>query len=113
MNAGVMVGKMITTRLYFSRGFPAALFPTLAILIVPPVIAGNAYFVLTGGRIDLLAYVLAGFIVLMALVQLRLAPLYFKLPFSPGFWSFTFSYAATAAYALRWIHLAQFAGAAI
>ncbi len=73
----------------------------------------DRHFVLTGGRIDLLAYVLAGFIVLMALVQLRLAPLYFKLKFSPGFWSFTFSYAATAAYALRWIHLVQSAGAAI
>jgi tellurite resistance protein len=113
MIAWLMLGPMILNRLYFRPGLPAALIPTLAIVIVPPVIAGNAYFVLTDGRIDLLAYVLAGFIVLMALVQLRLAPLYFKLKFSPGFWSFTFSYAATAAYALRWIHLAQFAGAAI
>jgi len=109
----LMLGPIILNRLYFRPGLPAALIPTLAIVIVPSVIAGNAYFVLTGGRIDLLAYVLAGYTVLMALVQLRLAPLYFKLTFSPGFWAFTFSYAATAAYALRWIHLAQFAGAAI
>ncbi len=113
MIAWLMLGAIILNRLYFRPGLAAALIPTLAILIVPPVIAGNAYFVLTGGRIDLLAYVLAGSTVLMALVQLRLAPLYFKLTFSPGFWSFTFSYAATAAYALRWIHLGQFAGATI
>src|SRR6266446_134406 len=109
----LMLGPIILNRLYLRPGLPAALIPTLAILIVPSVIAGNAYFVLTGGRIDLLAYVLAGYTVLMALVQLRLVPLYLKLKFSPGFWAFTFSYAATAAYALRWIHLQQFAGAAM
>src|SRR5260221_1418615 len=113
MIAWLMLGAIILNRLYFRPGLAAALIPTLAILILTPVIAGNAYFVLTGGRIDLLAYVLAGSTVLMALVQLRLAPLYFKLTFSPGFWSFTFSYAATAAYALCWIHLGQFAGATI
>ena len=109
----LVLGPIILNRLYFRPGFPAALTPTLAIIIVPSVIAGNAYFVLTGGRIDLLAYALAGYTVLMALVQLRLVPLYLKLKFSPGFWAFAFSYAATAAYALRWIHLQQFAGAAI
>jgi tellurite resistance protein len=109
----LMLGPIILNRLYFRPGLPAALVPTLAIIIVPSVIAGNAYFVLTGGRIDPLAYVLAGYVVLMALVQLRLVPLYLKLKFSPGFWAFTFSYAATAVYALRWIHLTQFAGAAM
>ena len=113
MISWLMLGPIILDRLYFRPGLPAALIPTLAIIIVPSVIAGNAYFVLTGGRIDLLAYVLAGYTVLMALVQLRLLPLYLKLKFSPGFWAFAFSYAATAAYALRWIHLAQFAGAAM
>ena len=113
MIAWLMLGPIILNRLYFRPGLPVALIPTLAIVIVPSVIAGNAYFVLTGGRIDLLAYVLAGYTVLMTLVQLRLVPLYLKLKFSPGFWAFTFSYAATAAYALRWIHLAQFAGVAM
>jgi tellurite resistance protein len=44
---------------------------------------------------------------------LRLVPLYLKLKFSPGFWAFTLPYAATATYALRWIHLQQFTGAAM
>jgi tellurite resistance protein len=109
----LMIGPIIFNRLYLRPGLPAALIPMLAIVIVPSVIAGNAYFVLTGGRIDLLAYVLAGYTVLMALVQLRLVPLYLKLKFSPGWWAFTFSYAATDAYALRWIHLERFAGAAM
>ena len=109
----VMLGPIIFNRLFFRPGLAAALIPTLAIEIAPPVLAGNAYFELAGGRIDLLVYVLAGYAVLMSLVQLRLVPLYFKLKFSPGFWSFTFSYAAAAAYALHWIHFVQFARAAI
>jgi tellurite resistance protein len=113
MISWLMLGPIILNRLYFRPGLPVALIPTLAVVIVPSVIAGNAYFMLTGGRIDPLAYVLAAYTVLMALVQLRLVPLYLKLTFSPGFWAFTFSYAATAAYALRWIHLEQFAEAAL
>ncbi len=109
----LILGPIIHNRLYFLPGLPAALIPTLAIVIVPSVTAGNAYFVLTDGRIDLLVYVLAGYTVLMTLVQLHLVPLYLKLTFTPGFWAFTFSYAATASYALRWIHLQQFAGAAM
>jgi tellurite resistance protein len=113
MIAWLILGPIILNRLYFRPDLPAALIPTLAIVIVPSVIAGNAYFVLTGGRIDLFAYVLAGYTVLMALVQLRLVPLYLKLHFTPGFWAFTFSYAATAVYALRWIHLKPFAEASM
>src|SRR5258707_1743679 len=113
MISWLMLGPIILNRLYLRPGLSAALIPTLAIIIVPSVIAGNAYFVLTGGRIDPLAYALAGYTVLMALVQLRLVSLYLKLKFSPGFWAFAFSYATTAAYALRWIHLQRFAGAAM
>ncbi len=113
MISWLLLGPIIFNRLYFRPGLPAALMPMLAIVIVPPVIAGNAYFVLTDGRIDLLSYVLAGYTVLMAFVQLRLLPLYLKLKFSPGWWAFTFSYAAAAGYALRWMHLERFAGAAI
>jgi tellurite resistance protein len=43
----------------------------------------------------------------MVLVQVRLAPVYHKLAFTPGFWGFTFSYAAAAGFALRWIGFAH------
>src|SRR5258706_3814951 len=49
----LMLSPIILNRLYLRPGLPAALIPTLAILIVPPVTAGICYFVLTGGRIYL------------------------------------------------------------
>ena len=39
----------------------------------------------------------------MALVQIRLIPIYRKLRFSPGFWAFTFSYSIAITCALEWI----------
>jgi len=41
----------------------------------------------------------------MVLAQLRLSLDYSRLSFSPGFWAFTFSYAAVAADALAWLAL--------
>jgi tellurite resistance protein len=99
----IVLGSIILNRLFFRSALPGGLIPTLAIEIAPPVVAGNTYFFLTGGRVDLFAYFLAGYAVLMALVQLRLAPVYLKLAFTPGFWGFTFSYAAAAGFAMRWI----------
>jgi tellurite resistance protein len=106
----VVLGSIILNRLFFRPGLPPGLVPTLAIEIAPPVVAGNAYFTLTDGRIDTLAYVLAGYAVLMVLVQLRIAPLYWKTPFAPSFWAFTFSYASVASDAMRWIELEHIPG---
>src|SRR5437763_344811 len=99
----VVLGSIILNRLFFRPGLPPGLVPTLAIEMAPPVVAGNAYFTLTSGRIDIVAYVLAGYAVLMVLVQVRLVPLYVKTPFAPSFWAFTFAYAAVASDAMRWI----------
>jgi tellurite resistance protein len=106
----VVLGSITLNRLFFQSGLPAGLVPTLAIEMAPPVVAGNAYFTLTGGRIDLLAYVLAGYAVLMVLVQVRLAPLYWRTPFAPSFWAFTFSYAAVASDAMCWIEFEHTTG---
>jgi tellurite resistance protein len=83
----------------------------MAIEMAPPAVAGLAYFALSGGALDPFSYGLAGFAVLMAVVQLRLIPVYAKLKFSPGFWAFTFSYAAAASDALEWIARKKLAGA--
>jgi tellurite resistance protein len=56
------------------------------------------------------ARVLGGYAVLMALVQLRLLPIYRQLHFSPGFWAFTFSYAAAAGDALDWLRISAAPG---
>ena len=82
---------------------PAALVPALAIELAPAAVAGAAYFALTGGATDVMARALGGYVVLMALVQFRLLPIYARLRFTPGFWAFTFSYAAAGTDALLWI----------
>jgi tellurite resistance protein len=99
----LLVGALLLNRLFFRRMLPPPLVPTLAIEFAPPVVAGVAYFALDGGTVNLAAAALGGYAVLMAVVQLRFVPLYARLRFSPGFWSFTFSYAAGATDALGWI----------
>ncbi len=46
----------------------------------------------------------------MILVQLFLIPVYRRLSFTLGFWSFTFPVAAAAAYGIEWLSLAAFDG---
>jgi len=53
--------------------------------------------------VSFVACALGGYAVLMALVQVRLIPVYRRLSFTPGAWSFTFAYAAAAADALTWL----------
>jgi tellurite resistance protein len=106
----LLLGSLVLNRLFIRPALPAALAPTLAIVAAPPAVAANAYAVLTGGRVDTVAYALAGYTVLMVLVQLRLLPVYRALPFAPSFWAFTFAYAAVAITALRWIHVEHPAG---
>jgi len=101
----IILGSIVWNRLFFRSRLPAALLPTLAIELAPPVLAGLAYFALTGGATNFIAAALGGYAVLMALVQLRLLPVYAKLKFTPGFWAFTFPAAAAATFALRWITL--------
>jgi tellurite resistance protein len=99
----LLLGSLILNRLFFVETLPGALVPTLAIELAPPAIAGSAYFELHGSAPGTVAYGLAGYAVLMVLVQIRLLPSYTRLRFSPGFWSFTFPWCAVAGLALRWL----------
>ena len=107
----LLIGSLLLNRLFFRPSLPPPLVPTLAIEFAPPVVAGVAYFALTGGTVSFAATALGGYAVLMAIVQLRFVPLFARLRFSPGFWSFTFSYAAGATDALGWIHATSPPGA--
>lgn len=98
-----LLGSLILNRLFVRPTLAAAHIPTLAIEVAPPAVAGIAYFAINGGTVDLVATGLAGYTVLMALVQLRLIPLYVKQHFSAAFWAFTFPYAAVATDAAQWI----------
>lgn len=109
----VMLSSVILSRLISRPRPPAPLVPTLAIEVAPPALAGSAYFALTGNHVDALAYAIAGYSLLMVLVQITLLPVYMRTPFTAGFWSFTFPWTAVVAYALRWIAVDRPAGGAV
>lgn len=105
----VAMFTLIAARLMFRPSPPAPLVPTLAIFVAPPAVAGTAWFLIdaTPGPIE---YALSGVTVAMLLIQLALVPRYRKLPFSLGFWSFTFPFAAVAGYAIEWLDILRPAG---
>ncbi|MEU8821608.1 hypothetical protein [Actinoplanes sp. NPDC048796] len=98
-----ILGAVILLRLFTAPALPPPLLPTIAIEVAPPVVAGNAWFVINGGRIDAVAAGLAGYAILMILVQLRLIPVYRRVRFGPGWWAFSFSYAAAFTLAVNWL----------
>jgi tellurite resistance protein len=99
----VLLSPMILNRMLTRPPLPNALVPTMAIELGIAGVAGSAYFAAAGQTVNLVACVLGGYAVLMALVQIRLIPVYRRLSFTPGAWSFTFAYAAAAADALIWL----------
>jgi tellurite resistance protein len=107
----VVLGSVLLVRLFTLPMVPAPLIPTIAIEVAPPVVAGSAWFALNGGRVDDVALGLAGYALLMVLVQLRLLPLYRTVPFGPGLWAFSFSYAAVFTAAIHWLSVGRTADA--
>lgn len=99
----IVLGSIILTRLFTQPALPVPLRTTIAIEMAPPVVAGIAWFGINGGHVDAIALGLAGYALLMAMVQIRLIPLFRTVPFGPGWWAFSFPYAATVAYAFQWL----------
>ena len=99
----ILIGGILLHHLVGQQRLPKPLVPTMAILIAPPVVAGNAWFAINGGRIDAIALGLAGYALLMAIVQLALIPAYRTVPFGPSWWSYSFPYAATTGNAILWL----------
>ena len=106
----IVLGSVIIGRLLFRPMLPPPLRPTLAIEVAPAAVASLAWFECNGGRIDTVAAFLAGYGLLMVIAQLRLLPMYLRLPFMPSTWAFTFSWAAVATVALVWPEDGQVAG---
>jgi tellurite resistance protein len=111
--AWAVLGPLVLARLLRRGSLPTALIPTLAIEITPPVLAGNAYLALSGGRVDAVAVALGVCAAGMAVVQLALVAHYRRIVFGPAVWAFAFAYSATAVLALQWIGLARPPGAAL
>jgi tellurite resistance protein len=107
----VLLGSTILNRLFSRPALPNALVPTMAIELGVSAVAGSAYFAVAGPAVNLMACALGGYAVLMALIQVRLIPVYRRLSFTPGAWSFIFAYAAAASYALIWLTITKPAGA--
>jgi tellurite resistance protein len=99
----VLLGPIIQLRLFNAPSLPAPLLPTIAIDVAPPVVAGNAWFALNGGKVDTPAAILAGLAVLLLVVQVRLIPLYRRAPFGIGFWAFSFPFAAAVTDGVHWL----------
>jgi tellurite resistance protein len=99
----IVLAPIIRLRLFTAPALPVPLRSTLAIELAPPVIAGISWFELNGGQVDLFSFFLAGYAFLIVIVQVRLVPLYRRIPFGPAWWAFSFPYAAAAGYTLRWL----------
>jgi tellurite resistance protein len=99
----LLLGAIILLRLFTAPALPPPLRATIAIEVAPPAVAGNAWFLINGGRLDAIAAGIAGYAILMILVQLRLIPVYRRVPFGPGWWAFSFSYAAAFTLAVNWL----------
>jgi tellurite resistance protein len=101
--SSVLLGSILYQRLFVLPALPPPLLPTIAIEVAPPAVAGNSWFAINGGRIDVLEAILAGYLVLELLVQVRLIPLYRRAPFGPGYWAFSFPLAAAVTYGIHWL----------
>ncbi|CAG6399006.1 Tellurite resistance protein [Actinacidiphila cocklensis] len=106
----LVLGSIILVRLFTQPMLAPPLVPTIAIEVAPPVVAGNAWFAINGGHLDRGAELLAGYAVLMALVQISMASTYLRAPFGIGHWAFAFSYAAAVTNGLLWLEVEHVSG---
>lgn len=109
--AGVMfwllLGGVLLVRFLTAPRLPGPLLPTLAIFSAPPAVAGNAWWVVAGVPAGLTLHdapvhlALAGALVLLLAPHAALLGRYRRLPFTTGFWAFTFTAASSATYAVH------------
>jgi tellurite resistance protein len=103
----LVISVFFFLRLALRPTMPAPLVPTLAIMIAPPAVASAAWLTICAGRPNDVFEGLTAMTAFMVLIQVTLLPRYRALPFSLGFWSFTFPAASVAALAITWLHLLQ------
>jgi tellurite resistance protein len=101
----LVLGSIVLGRLFLGPPLPTPLLPTLAIEVAPPAVAGGAWLAINGDQRDLLLTAITGYGVLMVGVQIVLVSQFRRVPFGPGWWAFTFSYAAVVAFGIRWLPL--------
>jgi tellurite resistance protein len=97
----LLIGGAVLARLMAGPDILGALVPTLGIFSAPPAVAGNAWWVISGGQGGAINALLAGAMVAVVAPHFFLAGRYARLPFALGFWALTFTAAASATFALR------------
>jgi len=102
------IGTLIFGRLFTGAPLPDAIKPALSVLVSPPATAGIAWFLITGGRIDIVEDILLGILFMMLLVQTLFFAEYHKLPFTTNFWAFTFPVGASTNLVVRWLNTEAF-----
>ena len=106
----LLLGAVITSRLFFGSPLPPPFKPVLSILLSPPGTASLAWFVITQGQVDDLQAAIAGVTLFTLIIQLFFVPDYLRLPFSSQHWVFTFPLAVLGNVGIRWAGAAAFDG---
>ncbi len=98
----LLLGAVITSRLFFGTPLPQPFKPVLSILLSPPGTASLAWFAITGGGIDQLQAAIGAVTLFTLLIQLFFVADYLRLPFSSQHWVFTFPLAVLGNIGVRW-----------
>jgi tellurite resistance protein len=106
----LVLGAVITGRLFFGSPLPQPFVPVLSILLSPPAVASLAWFAIMNGQIDQLQAALGGITAFTLLSQLFFLSDYLRQPFSSQHWVFTFPLAVVANIGVRWTAELGFTG---
>ncbi len=98
----LLIGSVVTARLFFGPPLPAQFRPVLSILLSPPGTASLAWFAITRGRIDVVQLTIIGVTLFLLLVQLFFIGDYVPFPFTTQHWVFTFPLAVLGSMSVRW-----------
>jgi tellurite resistance protein len=98
----LLLGSVITARLFFGPPLPPPFQPVLSILLSPPGTACLAWFVIADGRIDRVQAALGGVTLFLLLTQLFFLRGFLRLRFSTQHWVFVFPLAVLGNIAIRW-----------
>lgn len=93
--------SVLLRRLFNATPLPPPLRPVLGIHLAPPVVGAGAYLSLNGGAPDLVAHILVGYGLFLALVLAGMMRWILEQPFTPSYWAFTFGATALASAPLR------------
>jgi tellurite resistance protein len=109
----LLIGGAVIARLISGPDSLPALMPTLGIFSAPPAVAGNAWWIISGGQGGMISELLAGAMAAVIAPHLFLIRRYVKLPFALGFWALTFTAAASATFTIRLLSIENAAWATV